>query len=221
MRLAHISDCHGHFPDIHFKNNIIINSGDWFPDCSSAWSKKSVKEERQKEYFYKNINKIKSWIGSKPYFFINGNHDFVKSDDLENMFQTNGINAKSLENKIVSYENLTMYGFPYAPYINGNFNYELTPDDMVYKVNELINILDTNFVDVLVLHCPIKGELSSETFTDYGNLILRDKLLSLDKDKIPGLILCGHLHEASGVKYSYDFDSLIINSALTINSIDY
>ncbi len=221
MRLSHISDCHGSFPVIDFKNEIVINSGDWLPDCSSPWSKKNVKEERQKEYLYKNIDKIKSWIGSKPYFFINGNHDFINPNDLENILQTNGINAKSLEDKIVSYKNLTMYGFPWVPYINGNFNYELTPDDMIYKVNQLVNILENNFIDVLVLHCPIQGELSSETFTDYGNVILRNKLLELEKEKIPDVILCGHLHEASGVKYSYDFDSLIINSALTVTSIDY
>lgn len=221
MKIAHVSDLHGNLLPIPYQANIIINSGDWLPDCGSLWSKQNVKSERQKEYFYKNIEKIVPWIKGKPYYFINGNHDFIDSEELERILRTNGISAYSLEDKIVSHENMTMYGFPWVPYINGSFNYELVPLDMEKKVKELMEVLENNVIDVLVLHCPIKNELSSEGFEDYGNNLLENHIKNLDKAKVPGLILCGHLHEAKGIKYSNILESLVVNSATTCNIIEY
>ncbi|MCZ2224435.1 MAG: metallophosphoesterase [Chitinophagales bacterium] len=228
MRICHISDLHGEWFDIPSNCDIVVNSGDWLIN-TRYWYNKVLEAEYQKQYLLSNINKFKSSLNDRPYFFILGNHDFVAANEVEEILNKNGIKAFNLENKLVTYNQINFYGFPWIPYINGKFNFELREDEMSAKVDELITKINENTIDVLVLHCPIKGELSLEVFnvgqnqytsTDYGNKILADKLDAV-VERLPDLCLVGHLHYANGIKYSNRYKMLIVNSATTLNIIDF
>jgi hypothetical protein len=69
------------------------------------------------------MEKFKEWIGEVPFLFVLGNHDFISPEHVETQLCANEIKAINLTNKLVNFEGDKFYGFPYVPYINGNFNY--------------------------------------------------------------------------------------------------
>jgi Icc-related predicted phosphoesterase len=161
-----------------------------------------------------NIEIIKKWVNGRDLLFTLGNHDFINPVEMEIILNENKIKAYDLNNKLITYNNINFYGFPYISYINGHFNYELDLADMNELFNNVLNVLNTSYVDVLAFHSPIYGILDLEFNTNYGSSIIFDKLkYSLDNDKIPIFYLHGHVHHYHG------FDRLNIgNNILTISN---
>jgi Icc-related predicted phosphoesterase len=178
MKIQHISDTHGSIPIL--EGDIVIHSGDMYPNICNN-------EEKQKNWF----NGVKI---DRPFFFCHGNHDYYMPE-----------NVIDITNKQVEYKGISIYGFPYVPYIDGDWNYELSISEMKEAVREIPK------VDILVSHAPIildKG---------MGNNILLNHLFY--NDLMPKYFLCGHIHEGAGIT---EFkDTLISNAACTSNIFYY
>lgn len=219
MRIIHVSDTHGNFPTIPSFSDIVVHSGDIFPD-SPRFISHSDSALWQRNWIIQNINKIKLWIKDLPFYFILGNHDYIGSIEVENILKSAGIKAFSLEQDIKNINGINIYGFPCVNYINGMFNYELSTRAMQIKCGELKEKLESQYIDILVCHGPMTNGLSNEGFADYGNAILEQYIMSMDKNYIPSHMLVGHCHNAKGIKFRQDLNMLIVNSATTLNSID-
>lgn len=224
MRILHTSDLHGFLPDFKGNFDIIINSGDWLPDFPDyLWCGNKIKSaEAQAEWLHLNANYIKDWIQDKPYFFIGGNHDLLSADKMEEILRQNKIDAYNLEDKIVSYHNINLYGFPYVPYINGLFNYECNLPEMKQHTAEMTQVLNNTYVDILVTHAPPYQIL--DTMHDgqsIGNRCLNNMLdYQLSEKMIPRMVLFGHCHECGSEQQTLN-NILFINSACTQTSIQY
>lgn len=218
MRISHVSDTHGNFPQIPHFSDAIIHSGDILPDPPIFTSHKDA-ALWQESWLNQNINKIKLWAKNLPFYFIPGNHDYMDFKKIESILKENGIKAFSLdEEKTIN--GINIYGFPWVNYINGMFNYELSTRAMQIKCAELKEKLESKYIDILVCHGPMTNGLSNEGFADYGNSILEQYILSLDKNYIPSHMLVGHCHNANGIKFRNDLNMIIVNSATTLHSID-
>lgn len=219
MKVVHISDTHGQFKAIPKFTDLVIHSGDILPDAPTRMNFNGY-ALWQENWLKNNLGVLKSWVESTPIIFIGGNHDYMKASKIEEMFLNEGINAQNAEDKIVSFNGLNIYGFPWVKAINGSFNYELNNQGMKLKCNELKTILESNYIDILVAHGAMTGGLSNEGFCDYGNNFLEDSLMSTKKENVPSYMFVGHLHNAKGIKYRNDLEMLIVNSATTMHIID-
>jgi Icc-related predicted phosphoesterase len=220
MRICHISDTHGNLNPLRGKFDIIIHSGDFFPDYNIYKAGIIDSKDFQQKYLAYKVKKIKGQVGTKPFFFVLGNHDFVDPDLIENILRDNDINAFSLHNKIVNYNDFSFYGFPYVPYINGCWNYELDSSQMKVKSSNLIKDIKGKKVDVIVAHAPLHGFLDqTSNGTHIGNNILIDYLTyKLDVVDLPKWYLCGHVHESHGI--NCDGSIFVSNAATTQNIIE-
>lgn len=219
MRVTHISDTHGAFPNLKNNNDIIIHSGDIFPDPPRLFDKQT-NALWQENWIIQNLGALKNYFKNTPLYFIGGNHDYVDANKTEELFRSAGINATNIEDKIVSINNLNMYGFPWIKKINNRFNYELNNNAMKLACDDLKEKLESTHVDIIVAHGAMKDGLSNEGYCDYGNEYLNDMFMSMNKDMIPQYMFVGHLHTANGIKFRHDLNMLIVNSATTINSIE-
>lgn len=219
MRICHISDTHGIFPDLNGRFDIIVHSGDFFPNSQAIINGNKIEESIfQKKWLEEKIDNIQDMVSNKPLLFILGNHDFIDPNIMELILQSAGINAISISEKPVLFNQVCFYGFPYIPYIKGVWNYELSVPEMQIKVNEMANVINANYIDVLVCHSSIYKCLD----LSWGNVSLGSTVIAnmldykIDKDMMPSYYLHGHIHEATGISYRND---MVISNAATIQQI--
>lgn len=215
--IASVSDTHGFgWPDIPDECNIIIHAGDGLPNSSRGIVEKEI--TFQTDWINKNISKYKKWSKGKPIFYTMGNHCYVNPCPI---LSDNGIECYDLTNKLVKYKNVTLYGFPYVPYIDQNtWNFTCYVDEMQIHIEVLKNILLNNKVDILVAHCPIANILDIENYKHFGNASMANMFMyDLDESYWPTLYCCGHCH-AQGGKYAELKNMRINNAATTLNVIE-
>lgn len=214
FRLTHISDTHGMIPLCYPEDSImLVHSGDMFPNATRG----NVGEELefQEKWVKKQILKYKSRIGSRYFLYIHGNHDYY---DPQKDFEAAGIRAINLNNKLVKLMGLRFYGFPYVPFIAGEWNYEKQVPEMSRLVNQIPEC------DVLVAHCPPYGILSKDSEgKGGGNSSLMNWLAYGGLS--PRYILCGHFHESRGMKLvepimNNDPPLFVSNAATTQHTIE-
>lgn len=219
MKIAHISDTHGKFIKIPRFVDAIVHSGDICPDppvymdfnSTALW---------QENWLNERVAVLREWSNDLPLYFIQGNHDYMKSSKTEEILRSNNINAFNIEEKIYSIGGMSIYGFPWVKRINGMFNYELNNVNMKSKCQELKTFLENQNINILVAHGPMTNGLSNEGFADYGNNFLEDAINATNKDNLPSYMFVGHCHGANGIKFREDLQMLIVNSATTLNVID-
>lgn len=207
MLILHTSDTHGYFPSIPTEAEVIVHSGDLCPNASRG--NREIEIPFQLEWLRKNLLTFKDWIGERPFIFCRGNHDFYP--DICKVLQEANINAIDVTSKKVMIDGITFYGFPFIPYIDGEWNGECTSNEMRREINNLKNVLETS-IDVLVCHCPpygiadasflIRGGIENSTAEvvpdwaeHYGNTHLANLFsYGLDEMYFPKYLLCGHVH---------------------------
>ena len=232
LRCCHVSDSHGYFPKLTGAFDVVVHSGDLFPnkphdynsrmgDLHSNQSSNSVKEMAfQMDWLGNNISMLKKWLQGRDLLFILGNHDFVHNALVEQVLNSEGIKAISLHDKVVKYKDVSFYGFPYVPPINGLFAYERELPEMNEEVDKMVEALNQEYVDVLVTHTPLYKVLDLTR----GNSAIGSSALSsaldykINKDMRPSVMCCGHCHESLGV--SIYGDILVSNAATTYNIIE-
>lgn len=219
MLINHFSDSHGGNLNVFGKADIVVHSGDFLPDPPFFATKESA-AQWQSNWLNNKAKEYKLYINNKPFIFCSGNHDYLDGEEVELILRNYNINATCINDKHFTFNDIKFYGFPWIKYINGYFNYELSDNGMNIKCDELKEALSNSYTNVLVAHGPMTNGLCVEGTKDYGNKILEDALLSLDKESVPDTMLVGHIHLAKGIKFRYDLNMLIVNSATTSHIIE-
>lgn len=219
MRILQLSDTHGNFPKLgasacvkrHF--DAVVHCGDFFPNCNGGSLQQAA---YQYGWIKEKIIRFKNWIQQKPYLFVLGNHDFMDAELLEEFLRKNGVDAYNLTEKVVSLGGVNFYGFPFVPPINGHFNYEKNAVEMADRVDAMIGVMNTTYIDVIVAHCPPGGILDYSTWQNqrFGNSQMTTALdYKIPKDMMPQAYLCGHIHENHGVTVK---NGVLISNAATV-----
>jgi len=213
MRLCHVSDSHGQFLPMYGRYDVVVHSGDFFPDPPGNPQFKDQVGLWQLDWLEHNIPAMKVWLNSSPFLFTLGNHDWADPTMMVQLLNNYGITAVCLHNKVIDYGNVHLYGFPYVPAINGQYNYEREVPEMKKEVRRMVNdINNADYVDILVCHAPPYQNLD----LDISNQILGSPVIAnaldyeINPDKMPSYYLCGHIHSANGISKRND---LVISNA--------
>jgi len=187
VRILHISDTHGLLPELRTGADIIVHSGDFLPNRTRGV--RAIEEPFQAQWIRDNADRLKAWLGGRPFLFCQGNHDFI--DPVPELKEA-GINAIDLTMQyIVEHNGVRFFGFPWVKYFTGEWNWEAEERDIVRHLRLVPP------VDVLVTHGPIYGVLDQNIYrTRCGSQALKDFLR--DVPTPPKYVLHGHIHEAAG-----------------------
>jgi Icc-related predicted phosphoesterase len=202
MRIWHVSDNHGYFPELQGEFDVVIHSGDLFPNHSFGpkrhWSIMEMEKAFQTDWINNRAETIKEWVKEKPFLFCSGNHDFV--DPCPTLNEA-GLTAINLNDKVTEFEGLTLYGFPWVPFIEGGWNFELMDVEMRVEIDRMFEkLLHRNSrPDILVTHSPPYGKLDlCRPAGRLGNQFLANAI-SYSFEQLPKLLLCGHIHSGYGI----------------------
>jgi len=221
LRICHVSDTHGEFPHLHGRYDVVVHSGDFFPNSAAMMHKNLTQEMAfQLDWLSQNIRNIKLWLQGRSFLFILGNHDFLHPQLMAQTLATEGIAAINLTEQVISYENVNFYGFPYVPPINGMFNYEREIPEMEFEAEKMVKALNNSYVDVLVTHAPLYQILDLTHGNDtIGSTVITNVLdYKMNKEHLPSYLLHGHCHEANGLAIRGEM--LISNAACTYHIIE-
>lgn len=222
MRLCHVSDTHGGFPRLHGKYDVVVHTGDFFPNSHNVMTGNKVQEAVfQMKWLEDHIHDLKQQLQGHTMLFVLGNHDFVHPEKMQALLNSEGVAAISLHDQIISHAGVNFYGFPYVPAIGGNtWNYEREHSAMMDEVDKMVPILNATYVDVLACHAPLNKCLD----LSYGNQILGNAVMAnaidfkLSKEMVPTNYLCGHIHESHGLTLRGGM--LVSNAATTYQIIE-
>ena len=204
MKILHLSDLHSiHPPKVPDDIDLIVNSGDWLPNAPTDSIYADI--ACQERWIEDNAEQIKSWTNGKLMLWSCGNHDRINPAKYLSKIGTRIIN---ITNQLYTHKEsgLSFYGFPFIPYIEGWWNHERELPEMVKEFDSMLEtIKDAGLdqIDILVAHCPPYGILDkNREGSSIGNRVLINRIDYCDFS--PNYILCGHVHENSGlVSYNY------------------
>jgi Icc-related predicted phosphoesterase len=205
FRFTHISDTHGMLPIVPASSLMIIHSGDMAPNLT-----RGIREEEevfQAEWWEHNLPQILERIGERYFVFIPGNHDYY---DPEALLRKHGVKAHNITGKNVRLLDKEFYGFPYIPFIVGEWNYETRTAEMSALVEAIPEC------DILVAHCPPFGTCADvEEGKGGGNTVLANWFAYGLPHRPPQYILCGHFHESRGLAVwdGRDYPTIVSNAA--------
>jgi Icc-related predicted phosphoesterase len=176
MKVACVSDIHGHLPIIPDCDLLLIG-GDLCPSKynQSDWLK----------------NKFKPWIDSlserMKIIGVAGNHDFIfqnNPQDVPNM------NWTYLQDSGTEFNNFKIWGSPWQPEFH-NWAFNGFESDLKKKWN----LIPKN-TDILVLHGPPykHGDFSPLERVHTGSYSLLQKIMQIQ----PKLVIAGHIHSGYG-----------------------
>jgi Icc-related predicted phosphoesterase len=195
MRILHVSDTHGTFPElIDVKTvDVIVHSGDMLPNKTRGTV---VEPGFQEDWVRRKLPTMIRWLKGKPLLFCAGNHDFFNPGEL---LRRAGEEAYSLTNSSYVFGGLNFAGFPYVPWLIGEWNYERGPEDLSMETEDLLGWVASDNIDVIVAHCPPFGILDAVRHERIGNPYLQvDRLHRNDGERVKA-ILSGHVHESPGI----------------------
>jgi Icc-related predicted phosphoesterase len=176
MKVACVSDIHGHLPSIPDCDLLLIG-GDLCPSKynQSDWLK----------------NNFKPWIDSlserMKIIGVAGNHDFIfqnNPQDVPNM------NWTYLQDSGTEFNNFKIWGSPWQPEFH-NWAFNAFESDLKKKWN-----LIPDDADILVLHGPPykHGDFSPFGRVHTGSYSLLQKIMEIQ----PKLVIAGHIHSGYG-----------------------
>lgn len=221
MRLCHVSDTHGNLPRLYGRYDVIIHTGDLFPNSQHVFTGNKVQEAVfQEEWLKSRLEDFKAWLMGHPFLYVPGNHDFMHPDRMEHILRAAGLEVLGLTDKVTTFRGVNFYGFPYIPYIDGSWNYERQLPEMQQEVSKMMEELNKTYVDVLACHAPPYKILDLSIGNEIlGSTAIADGLdYKLGRDMLPQVYLCGHIHEAHGVAVRNGI--LVSNAATTRNLIE-
>jgi Icc-related predicted phosphoesterase len=195
MKILHFSDSHGNLHpgilELAGEVDVVVCSGDLMPNGRFR-ADRGMNQIMQPEWLTsKNTVRFFQSL-KKPLLFCSGNHDFV---DPCPILSTYGVDAVNLDGKLATVQGVRFYGFPWIPYIQGEWAFEATPTEMHQRIRSIEWPLD-----VLVSHAPIVDQLSSKGKNghSFGNVALFNHV-SYEVEATPKAVLSGHCHGASGL----------------------
>lgn len=222
QRICHVSDTHGGFPRLYGRYDLVLHTGDFFPNSHHVGiGNKTGEMSFQLQWLRDSIDEIKAWLQGHVLIYVPGNHDFLHPDLMEMELQQAGVRAYGITDRMFTYQGITFYGFPYVPAIGGNmWNYEKEIPEMQVEVDKMVEKLNVEKVDILCCHAPINKCLD----LSYSNQLLGSSVIAtaldykIEQDKLPKVYLCGHIHEAHGLAMRNGM--LVSNAATTYQIIE-
>jgi DNA repair exonuclease SbcCD nuclease subunit len=211
MKIFHFSDNHGRFEwlreAISDDVDLIISTGDFFPNCSRVDRTKEVRH--QTWILDENMEFFKDVFGGRPFMCVDGNHDFIPLG--QGMLIGGYAETIPVTPEGVMYGGLRFAGFPEVPYFTGEWNRESEWEDLRDLVDDTFHCKP----DILLTHAPCLSIL------DDGIGI--EPLLtafSYQENNIKHHMF-GHNHLHGGEKkYIEGFDCTFHNNATTYGVID-
>lgn len=224
MKVNHISDTHGYLPKLKGKFDMVIHTGDLFPNSPNFKSTDPDRNEKeakfQEQWLYGILPEFKSWIGPYTFLFVPGNHDFIDPRKFIDILNDNGIKAYHLSDKITKINGLNFYGFPYINTVNSytTWMYEKKGEEMMVEIRKMVDKCNSTFVDVIASHGPIYQCLDKNAENEEcGNGFMRKALdFSIHRDMTPRFFLHGHIHEAQGLTLR---NCMLVSNAATSQHI--
>lgn len=231
MLIAHVSDSHSFLVPIPEEAEVVCHSGDLLPNLTRDFygdrAKIETEQNYQRAWIRRNAKRLQNWIGSRKFIFSSGNHDYI---DPTIIMREIGIDAKCIDLERYTYKGIVFYGFPFVPFMDGEWNLECEGDEMARHIRRLRDELQREpRIDVLLAHCPPNGILDCRivvrnqgeiTFVDQheGNKQLTGLLSYIEEWSLPQVLLCGHLHPHYGVVE--EFGLTVSNAATKANLLE-
>jgi Icc-related predicted phosphoesterase len=182
--------------------DVVVHSGDFFPDPPGDPQFKSQIGLWQLDWLQANLSTMKQWLNGSPFLFTLGNHDWAYPPVMEKLLNDNGIQAVCLHDRVVDFNSVHFYGFPYVPAINGQYNYEREIPEMRMEVKMMVDkINNADYVDVMVCHAPPHQNLDLASDNKIlGSTVIANALdYEILPEKMPTHYFCGHIHNANGI----------------------
>lgn len=203
LKVAAISDIHGHLPKMEVSADILLIAG----DISPLGIQRNIPE------MIKWLNTdFAEWINNLPVevvFMVAGNHDFVfeniRKSNLQLFYEITNGKVIYLKNELYSYINngfvWTIFGTPYCD-IFGNWPFMLSESELEEKFEKI-----PDEVDIIISHDSpygINNVGSIHLKDDVGNAILADVLLNTEYK----LFVSGHIHSGNHI---FDEETKTVN----------
>lgn len=204
VRIAHCSDLHGdwEFLDSVKTPDLWVFSGDFFPNRTRGI--RPIESSYQEVWFRRAADRLVCALRGVPVVVVDGNHDFV---NLAPLLASVGVESYDVASGPVDIKGLRFSGFPYIPWIIGEWNYE---EDNIQSEIDRVWAEDP---DVLLTHAPPAGILAKE----YGYSAISSALFYREH-KIR-YHLFGHIH-ACGGQIMKEGGIVFSNAATTCNILD-
>ena len=220
FRLTHFSDTHGSpfTTSIPESSIAVVHSGDLLPNLT-----RGIREEEipyQREWLIANLPAVRRALGDRLFLFIRGNHDFMSAAEMEGLMRDAGIRATCLEpgptNEVHTILGVRFYGFPYIPFIAGEWNFEARSAEMSDRVSAIPEC------DILVAHCPPFGICADVILGKGGGNAPLMNWLGYECPKLPRWLLCGHMHDSHGIgMFHRDNEVMLVsNAATTVHTLE-
>lgn len=190
MRIAAVSDLHGHFPEIP-ECDLLLLAGDY---CPVSYGQQHWFRNRFAPWINKVSEKTKI-IG------VAGNHDMIFQEAPHLVPE---MNWTYLQDSGCEFRGLKIYGTPWQPrFFDWAFNAD---EDELAETWSLI----PDDTDILVLHGPPRGYGDFSPFGNEhtGSLSLLARIYEIQ----PKLVVAGHIHSGYG-RYEIG-DTVFLNCAM-------
>lgn len=212
MRILHVSDTHGTWPELIDPStyDIIVHSGDGLPNRTRG--NLDIEPKYQANWVGHHAKRFKRWIGDKPFLYLRGNHDFI---DPCSILRAHGIEARGITNTRQEVNGVGFYGFPFVPYMCGEWFGELQIPEMASAMSTVVERCNAGEIDVLVTHAPIYGLLDRGYGEHCGNRVL-NYALDYQLQRMPRALLHGHIHEDHGLA---EYAGMVVSNAATTQRI--
>lgn len=186
--------------------DIVVHSGDFLPNQSRGV--RAIEHAYQCEWIRRNKDALRSWVGDRKLLVCSGNHDYV---DVAQELSRIGIDATSLDDRLVDVDGMSFFGFPWVPWFTGEWNYEVSDSRIAFLARDLAELMNHGAVDVLVSHGPMGHVLDVNRYGEHcGSMAMRALVDSARHP--PVAMLHGHIHESFG--QATHGDTIVSNAAM-------
>jgi len=210
--VAHFSDNHGSLDliDLYSRSfgneiDLWVTTGDFLKNKTRGV--REIEVPYQRNWFSHNKEKLKAIFGDKPVLVVMGNHDFYP---VAKGLKEIGVNARYVGLGITEVHGIKFAGFPFIPYIYGEWNFESQEDQLREAVDKIWELKP----DVLLTHAPPGGILDSDCGSNHWGIASLTSKLSYS-DWTPKTHLFGHVHEMGGQRQTIN-GCTFINSATVV-----
>jgi len=200
MKIACLSDLHGHLPDLSaLQYDLLVIAGDITPHI-----------QKLSDCLDWLDNQLRNWLLYKPCIAIAGNHDFI-FEQYPQLVQELALPWTYLCNSSAELDGLKVWGSPYSlPY--GRWAFMANEDRLAEMYKGIPD--DT---DVIISHGPPYSKGDRVLFSDhYDEHVGSHSLLTKIRNLSPKLVVTGHIHESYG-EYTDCFTTIINASLVDFN----
>lgn len=208
MRIAHVSDIHGHYSTLDRLGgdapDLWVITGDFFPNKTRGHAETETRW--QTNWFgYKSFSIRRRLLGA-PVLLVPGNHDYA---NLAGLLRRDGVDAREVAPEGCTFGGLRFAGFGHIPIIAGEWNRESTTQEL-YDLTH--RTLDCD-PDVLLTHAPPDGILNG-SYPGIGPLTTA---LTYRPHRVTHHFF-GHSHEDGGKSVEH-MGITFVNSATTLQRV--